>query len=150
MLSQLLARLKEPIATTEEETQELIPLAAAVLYLEVAWADHNIDGSELKQIRQRLEGQFDLSSEEADELIRESRAQHDASVGLYQFTRTLNDGWDEPRKFQLLVRLGELAFLDDELHAFEEHTIRRIAELLYVSHDRFIEAKLIARQSSAG
>lgn len=148
MLSQLLARLKEPIATTEEETQELLPLAAAVLYLEVAWADHHIGEDELAQIGARLREQFQLPASEVEELIRESRAQHDASVGLYRFTRTLNDGWDEDKKFQLLVRLWELALLDNELHAFEEHTIRKIAELLYVSHDRFIEAKITARRSS--
>jgi len=149
MLSQLLARLKEPIATNEAETQELLPLAAAVLFLEVAWADHHIADAELVEIGKRLTAQFNLPAEDVDELIRESRAQHDASVGLYRFTRTLNDGWDEPRKFQLLVQLWDLALLDNELHAFEEHTIRKIAELLYVSHDRYIEAKLIAKRSSA-
>lgn len=150
MLAQLLARLKEPIAANAEETQELLPLAAAVLYLEVAWADHQVAEAELAQIGQRLSEQFHLDASEVDELIRESRAQQDASVGMYRFTRTLNDGWDEARKFQLLVQLWELALVDDELDAFEEHTIRKIAELLYLSHDRFIEAKLTAKRSSDG
>jgi uncharacterized tellurite resistance protein B-like protein len=66
---------------------------------------------------------------------------------LYRFTRTLNDGWDEPSKYQLVVRLWELALVDNDLDTFEEHTIRKIAELLYLSHDRFIQAKLTAKRS---
>ncbi len=147
MLSQLLARLREPIATNDEETKELLPLAAAVLYLEVAWADHDIADAEIDKIRSRLAHQFKLPADQIEEIIDESRAQHDASVGIYRFTRTLNDGWDEPTKFELLVSLWELALIDDDLDAFEEHTIRKIAELLYLSHDRFIEAKIKARRS---
>ena len=147
MLSQLLARLREPIATNDEETKELLPLAAAVLYLEVAWADHDIADAEIDKIRSRLAQQFKLPADQIEEIIDESRAQHDASVGIYRFTRTLNDGWDEPTKFELLVSLWELALIDDDLDAFEEHTIRKIAELLYLSHDRFIEAKIKARRS---
>tara|TARA_B100000029_G_C17414683_1_gene902040 strand:- start:623 stop:1066 length:444 start_codon:yes stop_codon:yes gene_type:complete len=147
MLSQLLARLREPIATNDEETKELLPLAAAVLYLEVAWADHDIADAEIDKIRSRLAHQFKLPADQIEEIIDESRTQHDASVGIYRFTRTLNDGWDEPTKFELLVSLWELALIDDDLDAFEEHTIRKIAELLYLSHDRFIEAKIKARRS---
>ncbi|MBH80209.1 MAG: hypothetical protein CMQ49_06845 [Gammaproteobacteria bacterium] len=147
MLSQLLARLREPIATNDEETKELLPLAAAVLYLEVAWADHDIADAEIDKIRSRLAQQFKLPADQIEKIIDESRAQHDASVGIYRFTRTLNDGWDEPTKFELLVSLWELALIDDDLDAFEEHTIRKIAELLYLSHDRFIEAKIKARRS---
>jgi uncharacterized tellurite resistance protein B-like protein len=43
------------------------------------------------------------------------------------------------------VQLWRLALSDAELDRFEEHTIRKIAELLYVSHVRFIEAKQRAR-----
>ena len=147
MLSQLLDRLREPIATNDEETKELLPLAAAVLYLEVAWADHDIADAEIDKIRSRLAHQFKLPADQIEEIIDESRTQHDASVGIYRFTRTLNDGWDEPTKFELLVSLWELALIDDDLDAFEEHTIRKIAELLYLSHDRFIEAKIKARRA---
>ncbi len=149
MLSQLLARLKEPLAQSEAETAALLPLAAAVLYLEVAWADHDIADEEMQLIRRTLTEQFDLAPEEVDVIVSESKEQHDASVGLYRFTRTINEAWDEEARYQLIVRLWSLALSDDELHSFEEHTIRKIAELLYVSHSRFIEAKLTAKRNAA-
>lgn len=142
MLSHILSRLKEPLAKTAEEATELLPLAAAVLYLEVAWADHDIADEEMELIGKILTDQFELPAGELHIIITESRAQHESSVGLYRFTRIINDAWDEEGKYQLVVKLWELALSDSALHSFEEHTIRKIAELLYVSHSRFIEAKL--------
>ena len=148
MLSHLLARLKEPLAKTEEEVTQLLPLAAAVLYLEVAWADHDIADEEMDLIGRTLAEQFDLPADELEIIISESRAQHDSSVGLYRFTRIINDAWDEESKYQLIVKLWELAYSDSVLHSFEEHTIRKIAELVYVSHSRFIEAKLKVKRGA--
>ncbi|MFP6814497.1 MAG: TerB family tellurite resistance protein [Pseudomonadales bacterium] len=146
MLSHLLARLKEPLAKNEEEVAELLPLAAAVLYLEVAWADHDIAQEELELIGETLSEQFDLPPEELKIIVSESRAQQESSVGMYRFTRIINDAWGEDAKYELVVKLWQLAYSDSNLHAFEEHTIRKIAELLYVSHGRFIEAKLTVKR----
>ena len=70
-------------------------------------------------------------------------------MGLHAFTRTLVETWDERQRFELLIDLWRLAYSDSQIDRFEEHTIRRIAELLYVSHSRFIEAKQIARDGSS-
>jgi uncharacterized tellurite resistance protein B-like protein len=149
MLNQLFSRLKEPLAKTQEEAEQLLPLAAGVLYLEVAWADHDIAHEELALIERTLAEQFDLDPNELQLVVRESRAQHESSVGLYRFTRTINETWNEEAKYQLVVKLWALALSDDRVHSFEEHTIRKIAELLYVSHRRFIEAKLTAKRGAA-
>lgn len=146
MLNELLSRLKEPLAKNPDEAEQLLPLAAGVLYLEVAWADHDIADEELALIEETLTEQFALDPEELQIIISESRAQYQSSVGLYRFTRTINDAWDEEAKYQLVVKLWQLALSDDQVHSFEEHTIRKIAELLYVSHSRFIEAKLTAKR----
>jgi len=145
MLSHLLARLKEPLAKNEDEVAELLPIAAAVLYLEVAWADHDIADEEMELIGRVLTDQFALAPEELHIIVTESRAQHESSVGMYRFTRIINDAWDEETKYGLVVKLWELALSDNRLHSFEEHTIRKIADLLYVSHSRFIEAKLTVK-----
>jgi len=103
---------------------------------------------ELDLVRRQLRQQFDLSADEVATAIAEAKARQADSVGVHSYTRTINDAWDEPRKFALVVALWRLALSDDELHRYEEHTIRRIAELLYVSHDRFIEAKLKAKRGA--
>jgi uncharacterized tellurite resistance protein B-like protein len=145
VLGNLLNRLKQPDQAPDAE--RLQALAAAALLLEVAWADHDIAADELSLIRRQLHEQFALTDEELDELVAESRQAHQESVGLYGYTRTINDSWDEQQKFELVTALWRLALSDDGLHRYEEHTIRKIAELLYLSHSRFIEAKLLARQA---
>ena len=146
MLSNLLEKIRGR-STEPQSDEQLVPMAAATLFMEVAWADHEIAEDELAQIRVALIEQFDLVGEDVDEIIEESRKHHDDSVGLYQFTRTINDAWQESEKFDLVVRLWRLALADDRLDKFEEHMIRKIAELLYLSHARFIQAKQIARQA---
>ena len=146
MLKELLSRLKEP--EEEEDSGNLVALAAAALLLEVAWADHDITDAELALIEQQLECQFALGDAEVAELVRESREHHEESVGLYRYTRTINECWNEEQKFALVTALWRLALTDDGLHRYEEHTIRKIAELLYLSHSRFIQAKLTAKRSA--
>jgi uncharacterized tellurite resistance protein B-like protein len=48
----------------------------------------------------------------------------------------------------LIENLWRIAFADGELHHYEEHVIRRIADLIHVSHMDFIAAKLRVEASS--
>lgn len=145
VLQKLLRRLTTPRADTDP--QRLVALAAAALLLEVSWADHEISEAELDIIDRALRTTFGLDADEARELIEQSRRDHAESVGVYGYTRAINDSWDEAAKFDLLVALWRLALADDELNRYEEHHIRKIAELLYLSHARFIEAKLKAKRT---
>lgn len=145
MLSTLLDRIRNVKDEPTDQGERLISLAATTLLIEVAWADHDIADEELAVVENALTAQFDLTKSEITEIIAESKTAHDESVGLYGFTRTLVEAWDEPRRFELVVLLWRLAFADDRIDRFEEHMIRKISELLYVSHARFIEAKQIAR-----
>ena len=45
----------------------------------------------------------------------------------------------------MVTALWRVALASDGLDRFEEHTIRQAADLLYLSHNRFIEAKLTAK-----
>lgn len=148
MISKLLERLRGQSDESGDTDEHVIALAAATLLLEVAWADHDIADGELDTIRTALTQQFGLESTEADEVITESRERHEQSVGMHDFTRTLVEAFDEQQRFDLLTHLWRLAYSDMTIDRFEEHTIRRISELLYVSHARFIEAKRLARDES--
>ena len=56
------------------------------------------------------------------------------------------------RPLRLIKRIVELAWLvsfsDAEKHAEEEHTVRKIAGLLHVTHPEFIDAKIRAREAA--
>jgi len=141
-----LASITESSTAEEPSAEQLLPAAAAMLLLEVAWADHNISDTEIAIIGSSLQNLFELQEPFVSQLLEDARQKHTTSVGVYEYTRTLNETLSADEKFQLLIALWRLAMSDSDLHALEEHVIRRISELLYVSHTRFIAAKHKARE----
>ncbi|MEM6999729.1 MAG: TerB family tellurite resistance protein [Pseudomonadota bacterium] len=144
----ILRKLFEPDAQSGP-AQELVPaLAVAVIMFEVVWADHEIDDDELTIMRRCLADVFDLSSSEVDDYLNQARELHAAAVGLHEFTTALNANLSISTKRKVIHALWQIAYSDQQLDALEEHTVRRVADLLYVSHKDFIAAKLKAREAS--
>lgn len=147
----LLKKLAKQLAPTPDDAtapEARLALAASALLFEVAFADRAVAAEELAQIRRALHDRFDLPAAELEALIDEAQAGYEDRVGVQSLTRTLTDHWDEPQRFDLVVALWEVALAEGGIDAFEEHRIRAIAELLYLSHSRFIAAKLQARARS--
>ena len=128
-----------------EEPEIEADLAAASLMLEVSWSDHDVGEAELLTMRRLLSDLYGLSPEKIDALIDDAQARLSENVGLHPYTRFLNEHLDEEARFQVVSALWQLALADDRIDRFEEHTIRRASDLLYLSHSRLIEAKLQAK-----
>ena len=148
MLSRLLAKIQAPDRHGGSEPS--VELAAAVLLFEVAWADHQISDVELASVRETLTREFGIDEATVDDLVAESRAQQEGSVGMHRFTRAIVDAWTPRQRGQLVVQLWRLALNDAELDKYEEAVIRKIADLLYVSHSDFIAAKREAQRLAPG
>ena len=113
--------------------------------LEVTWADHDIDAEEITASTELLRQLFKLDATTATQLINDAQERLQQSVGVQDYTRFLNENLSESEKFDVVTSLWRVALVSNGLDRFEEHTIRRVADLLYLSHSRFIEAKLAAR-----
>jgi uncharacterized tellurite resistance protein B-like protein len=124
---------------------DAVPMAAAMLLLEVAWADQKITEPELDATRRAIAAMFHLTDEQVSQLVARAQTQHETAISMYPFTRAVNDALTMQEKVQLIESLWRLAGADRGGEVHEEYTIRRIADLLYVSHDDFIAAKLRAR-----
>jgi uncharacterized tellurite resistance protein B-like protein len=148
ILERLLQRLRP--ASAAGQTIDPIAAAAATLFLEVAWADHDLADAELEVARRALAQALGIGEDESRALVEAARPGLEESVGLQAFTRELVEAWSAEQRFDLLVGLWRLALVDSRLDRYEEATIRRIADLLYVSHARFIEAKQAARRALSG
>lgn len=136
-----------PVAADDVAAEQAAPMAAAMLLLEVAWADQNITDEELKATRDAVQAMFGLSSEQVQALVDRAKTEHDTAISMYPFTRAVNESLSMDDKRHLILLLWRLAGADNDVDVHEEYTIRRIADLLYVSHDDFIAAKLEARNS---
>ncbi len=77
-------------------------------------------------------------------LVEEAERHIDKSHDLYQFTSQINRTYSEAEKVRLLEALWRVADADLTVHKYEEHLIRRVADLLHVPHSDFIAAKLRA------
>lgn len=149
MLKRLLERILDNVdpETAAVAQDEQLRLAAAALMVEVALADGSLDAAEHARMKNTLINQLGVSGSDATSLLDSSVDAHGERVGVQDLTRALTDHWSEQDRFALIVALWQVAFADDRLDPHEEHRIRHIADLLYVAHRRFIEAKQIARDS---
>ena len=118
-----------------------IELAAAVLMIEISLADSSIGDDELAVIKKALVDRFNIAVEQVDELISLARREVDLAVSLHEFTRMLNDNLNALEKIQVIELLWQVAFADAVLDKYEEYYIRKIADLLYISHKDYIRTK---------
>jgi uncharacterized tellurite resistance protein B-like protein len=79
-----------------------------------------------------VETRFGLSRGEAKALIRHAAESEHDSVDLDQFTSTLKRALDLDQRRQVVAMLWEMAYVDGEIHEFEESVVKRITALLGV------------------
>ena len=142
MLLQKLKELfgRESTAVSGAEPRAL-ELACAALMFEVARADFSVEAIEQDAVTSLLKEQFNLNADELSTITEAAVEQADAATCLYEFTRTLNGLASAEQKRNLLAMMWRVAMADDALSRYEEHVIRKVADLLYVPHGDFIAAK---------
>lgn len=147
MIGALKKLFSEDSTEQERTTDETKRLAAAALLIEVARADFQQDASEEASMAALLASTLKLSEAQVGELLSEAGEAVDQATSLYEFTRAVNDYYDREDKIELMTSLWQVAYADQSLDKYEEHIIRRIADLIYVSHEDFIRCKLKVRNA---
>jgi uncharacterized tellurite resistance protein B-like protein len=137
----------EPQGNPEQDADKTRRLAAAALLIEVARADFTQDANEEHVMAQLLRDSLRLSEDEVAALLGEASRHVDHATSLYDFTRLINDHYSPEEKYALVESMWHVAYADAELNKYEEHLIRRVAELIYLSHEDFIRSKLQAREA---
>ena len=146
MIKSLLSLFELPDAQSEDDTQHQLRLAAAALLIETARADFTQDTAEEAALAELLRRELKLSADEVKELLALASQRVDESTSLYEFTRVINDHYTPQQKLQLISAMWVVAYADGNLDKYEEHLIRRVAELTYVAHEDYIRAKLRAQR----
>jgi uncharacterized tellurite resistance protein B-like protein len=111
-----------------------VRVATALLLIEVARADFSEDLVEDEKAVELLRGFFDLSEEDARLLVAEAKAEADHAASLQTFTRRLHERLSVEEKLGVVEMLWKVALSDGRLDKHEDHVVRKIADLLYVSH----------------
>jgi len=117
-------------------------LAVAALLVEVLRADYEVTAAERQQVVRSIGKLLELGEADSVALMELAERQTEQSHDLFQFTSMINQGYSAAEKERLVEHLWRVARADETIHKYEEHLIRRIADLLYVPHSSFIAAKL--------
>ena len=108
--------------------------ALACLALELAKADEEFDAAEQARLTQDLRHHFDLSAQEAAELIAAAEAHQAQSVETYGLTRTLRESLDEEQRVVVIETLWRLAYADGVLDSEEFAFMRTVPSALGVEN----------------
>ncbi|PWK53342.1 TerB family tellurite resistance protein [Pleionea mediterranea] len=128
--------------SSAEDVEHSLRIAAAVLMIEVMKMDFEIKDEEQDQILALLKQEFELTDDEAQSLYEVATDKSLFATDFHEFTRLLNDHYSIEQKIKLIRLLWKVALADGKVHAYEEHLIRRIADLLHLRHSEYIQAKL--------
>ena len=129
-------------AETNTGSAGSLNLAVAALLVEVLRADYEVTAAERQQVVQSIGKLLELGPSDSVALMELAERHSDQSHDLFQFTSMINQGYSAAEKERLVEHLWRVARADETIHKYEEHLIRRIADLLYVPHASFIAAKL--------
>jgi uncharacterized tellurite resistance protein B-like protein len=129
-----------PEATPQAHEHQL-QLATAALLMEMAQADFAEAPAERDHVLALLQREFALSAHEAERIAGLGADAAKAAVSLYDFTRTLDQALSTEDKVRIIEMLWQVAYADGALDKYEEHLLRKLADLLHLTHRQLIQAK---------
>ena len=145
MLKSLRDRLSRSLSVTDakhpEEREHTLRLATATLLVEIVRADYQENLTENEVVFAELKRRFDLTEDEALLLVKEAEQEADHSVTLQSFTRLLHEQLSLEEKHAVIEMLWRVALADEHLDKHEDHLVRKLADLLYVSHGDLIRIR---------
>jgi uncharacterized tellurite resistance protein B-like protein len=133
---------KEKISALPVKEDYDVNLTCASLIIEVALADKDFDITEINLLKIILKDSYSISPEKIDNLVESAESTVKNNTSLYSYTREINDSLNYEQKIALLDGLWKISYADGTLDKFEEHLVRKISDLIHISHGDFITSKL--------
>ena len=149
MLAAIRSFFAERLQAEDEDGLQVgaLPLACAALMFEVMRADASIDATERERLRSLLRAEFDLEGSDLDALEALAEQEVEEATDLSQFTRLVTDHCGVEERIAVIDQLWKVAWADGVIDPLEEHTIRRVADLIHVRHGDFVAARQRARDA---
>ena len=135
---------KNEIQVTEHDVR----VATCAIFVEMARIDEKFTQEEVDTILSILREKYGLSSEHADALLAEADKELKESVDLWQFARLINENYSVDEKIEIIETLWHMVFVDGKMDRYEHYLMNKLKNLLRLSHDQLINAKLKVLHSS--
>lgn len=143
------SRLLAPVTEDQGQSADALKLAAVALMIEVMRVDDDKSKQEVDIIAQAAVRKFGVDYKRALELIELAELELQDATDYHQFTSLINQGYDAEQKQLILEFMWQVAYADGQLDPYEEHVIRKVADLLYIPHSEFIRLKEKTRSDPA-
>jgi uncharacterized tellurite resistance protein B-like protein len=145
--------IRQTLISREKVTSESEPgqedrtrIAASVILLEAAYADHKCTEEELDHVIKTLRSDFNLSKVHAEDLLELAHRERSQSVDIFEFTNHINNEFSKEEKKAVLEAVWRVIHSDGLLEKHEDHFARKLTHLLRLTHKDMIDAKLKARK----
>ncbi len=141
-LKQLFKKVKTGPDAADHAPQHDLQVAVCALFVEMAKIDGTFSDDELAQVIAILKDKYDLAAEHAQALIAEANVQLEQSVDMWQFARLINENYTPAEKVNIIETLWRIVYVDGKLDRYEDYLMHKLANLLRLTHQQLIDAKL--------
>jgi uncharacterized tellurite resistance protein B-like protein len=114
----------------------------------MARIDEKFTPTEMDAIISILKDKYGLSQDHANALLAEADRELEQSVDLWQFARLINENYSVDEKIEIIETLWQMVFVDGKMDRYEHYLMNKLKNLLRLSHDQLIRAKLKVLHSS--
>ncbi len=134
--------------TGDQKTHHDILVAVCALFVEMARIDETFTSTEMETILSILKEKYGLPQEHAEALIAEAERELKQSVDLWQFSNLINENYSNEEKVEIIETLWRIVYVDGKMDRYEHYLMKKLKNLLRLSHEQLIEAKLKVLHSS--
>ncbi len=118
-----------------------LKLATAALLIEMMYQDDQVHEKEIDAAKMALTEKFGLTDDEYHTLFALAEEEVKEAIDYHQFTSLIASEFTQAQKIKVVELLWSVAYADSHLDSMEEHMVRKIADLIYVSHKDFMKTK---------
>ena len=147
-IRQFFIREISDVSAREEQRQSSLRLATAAFLTEIARMGGKTTARERAKIDTIVQQRFGLDPTQTRELLELAEQEAREATDYYQFTSLIKSQFTPRQKAHLIELLWQVVYSDGHADLYEEHLVRKVADLIYVPHEVFIAAKLRARETT--
>ncbi|HEX9162105.1 MAG TPA: TerB family tellurite resistance protein [Thermoanaerobaculia bacterium] len=144
--ARLVNRLKDSLAAEERQRtttgHDPLRLATAAVLLETGYADGTLTPAEGEDMATHLERAFNVSADEARELIDAAAEIRKGTIDHFALTNYIRKNASLADRIEIVKTMWRMVYSDGKLTDYENYLVRKLADLLGLEHHVMIEAKV--------
>jgi uncharacterized tellurite resistance protein B-like protein len=149
MLKSIKALFATPIEAATSQRARLERAVAALVY-EITRMDFDVSPEEVPAAHHALIDLLGVDDAQAQTLLMWAGAPENRLTTYHDAVNEISRAFAMEDRVRLVEHLWRIAHADEDLHVYEDHLVRKLADLLYVPHIQSMLARQRVRDESGG